>query len=52
MQQFRYTINEKELHMNHYKRLSPVEREELALQLALGLSLRLIAKLTPLAQRD
>ncbi len=30
--------------MNHYKRLSPVEREELALQLALGLSLRLIAK--------
>jgi IS30 family transposase len=30
--------------MNDYKRLSPVEREELALQLALGLSLRLIAK--------
>jgi len=30
--------------MNRYKRLSPVEREELALQLAVGLSLRLIAK--------
>ena len=30
--------------MNSYKRLSPSEREELALQLALGLSLRLIAK--------
>ena len=30
--------------MNKYKRLSPSEREELALQLALGLSLRLIAK--------
>jgi len=30
--------------MNSYKRLSPAEREELALQLALGLSLRLIAK--------
>ena len=30
--------------MKRYKRLSPTEREELALQLALGLSLRLIAK--------
>jgi len=30
--------------MNSYKRLNPSEREELALQLALGLSLRLIAK--------
>ena len=30
--------------MKSYKRLSPSEREELALQLALGLSLRLIAK--------
>jgi len=30
--------------MNRYERLRPFEREELALQLALGLSLRLIAK--------
>lgn len=30
--------------MNNYKRLCPVEREELALKLALGLSLRFIAK--------
>ena len=30
--------------MNSYERLRPFEREELALQLALGLSLRLIAK--------